>query len=154
MQGHSSTTEYGMFRVLRVVWNGFFFKILFIYFWLHYCFLCAFSSFSEWGLLSSCGSQASHCGGFSYRRAWALIASQHVGSSCTRDQTVYRGPTALAGGFLTTEPPGKSPRMVPFIHLFVYSCWIHSQLFKLVSDHEGLRYGLLDTSLVVIWKIA
>ena len=103
-----------------------------------YCFLCAFSSFSEWGLLSSCGSQASHCGGFSYRRAWALIASQHVGSSCTRDQTVYRGPTALAGGFLTTEPPGKSPRMVPFIHLFVYSCWIHSQLFKLVSDHEGL----------------
>ena len=25
----------------------------------------AFSSCSEWGLLSSCGTRASHCGGFS-----------------------------------------------------------------------------------------
>ena len=31
-----------------------------------------FSSCSKWGLLSSCGAQASHCGGFSCCRAWAL----------------------------------------------------------------------------------
>jgi len=81
------------------------------------------------------------------------------GSNCLTACGIFldQGPNcvpALAGGFLTIEPPGKSPRMVLFIHLFVYSCWIHSQLFKLVSDHEGLRDGLLDTNLVVIWKIA
>ena len=32
----------------------------------------AFSSCGEWGLLSSCGGQASHCGGFFYCRTWAL----------------------------------------------------------------------------------
>ena len=30
------------------------------------------SSHGEWGLLSSCGAQASHCGGFSGCRAGAL----------------------------------------------------------------------------------
>ena len=39
-----------------------------------------FSSCSEWGLLSSCGAQASHFRGFSYYRALAL---GHAGfSSC------------------------------------------------------------------------
>ena len=32
----------------------------------------AFSSSGEWGLLSSCGALASHCGGFSCCRAWTL----------------------------------------------------------------------------------
>ena len=32
----------------------------------------AFSSCGEQGLLSSCGMLASHCGGVSYCRAWAL----------------------------------------------------------------------------------
>ena len=36
------------------------------------CCVGFFSSCSKWGLLSSCGAQASHCGGFSYYRAWAL----------------------------------------------------------------------------------
>ena len=31
-----------------------------------------FSSFGKQGLLSSCNAQASHCGGFSCCRAWAL----------------------------------------------------------------------------------
>ena len=34
-----------------------------------------------------------------------LVAQRHVESSRTRDQTVS---PALAGGFLTTRPPGKS----------------------------------------------
>ena len=36
-----------------------------------WCCVWAFPSCSEWGLLSSCGVQASHCGGFSCCRAWA-----------------------------------------------------------------------------------
>ena len=37
--------------------------------------LCtAFSSCGEWGLLSSCGTRASHCGGFSCHGAWVLGA--------------------------------------------------------------------------------
>ena len=34
------------------------------------CYAQPFSRGSKWGLLSSCGAQASHCGGFSYRGAW------------------------------------------------------------------------------------
>ena len=35
-------------------------------------YLQIFSSYGEQGLLSSCGAQASPCGGFSRCRAWAL----------------------------------------------------------------------------------
>ena len=74
------------------------------------CFcVLAFSSCGEWGLLSSSGVQASHCGGFSCckhglqahrlqqfqlmgSRVWAqqlgctgLVAPRYVGSSSTRD---------------------------------------------------------------------
>ena len=38
----------------------------------------AFSSYGEWGLLSGCSAQASHCGGFSCRGARAL---EHTGFS-------------------------------------------------------------------------
>ena len=38
----------------------------------------AFSSCGEWGLLSGCSEQASHCGGFSCRGTWAL---EHTGFS-------------------------------------------------------------------------
>ena len=36
------------------------------------CCAQTFSSFVKWGPLSSCGAQASHCGGFSFRGAQAL----------------------------------------------------------------------------------
>ena len=90
----------------------------------------AFSSCSEQGLLSSCGAWASHCSGFSCCRAWVL---RHAGfSSCSMwalgcglsscDTWAYLphgmwnipGPgikpmsSALAGRFVTTEPPEKS----------------------------------------------
>ena len=46
-----------------------------------YCHVGDFSSCSDWGLLSSCGMQASHCGGFSCCRARPL---RHAGfSSCS-----------------------------------------------------------------------
>ena len=72
-----------------------------------HCYARAFSSWGKWGLLSSCGAQASYCSSFSCCRAqplgragfsscgtqaqWlsymGLAAPRHVGSSQTRDQT-------------------------------------------------------------------
>ena len=56
------------------------------------CCFRASSSFSYWGLLSSCGVQASCDGGFSYWGPWALghvglVALWNVESSWTRDGT-------------------------------------------------------------------
>ena len=85
-------------RILR----GGFFKFLFIYLSLATPGLCccawAFSSCGGQGLLSSCGTRASHCGGFSCCRAQAqghrlqpwrtcFIAPWQKESSQTRDQT-------------------------------------------------------------------
>ena len=49
-----------------------------------HCCAWAIPSCGEWGLLSSCGTQASHCGGFSCCEAQALGArARHMGfSSC------------------------------------------------------------------------
>ena len=43
-----------------------------------HCCKGTFSSCSEWGLLSSCGAWASHCGGFS----WGAQARRMGFSSC------------------------------------------------------------------------
>ena len=71
------------------------------------CCTKAFSGYSKWGLLSNGSARASHCAGFSCCRAWALgclgfskwgvwdqqlwctslVATWHVKSSQTRDQT-------------------------------------------------------------------
>ena len=74
----------------------------------------------------SCGAWASHCGGFSCCRAWAL---GHKLSSCgtgaklllcmwdlPRPRIKPMSP-ALTGGFFTIEPPGKTPKMI-HINLF------------------------------------
>ena len=68
----------------------------------------AFSSCGELGLLSSHGGRASHCSGFSCCRACSFVL-RHVESSQTRDRT--RVP-ALAGGFLSIVPLGKSQSLV------------------------------------------
>ena len=81
------------------------------------CFAPRLSGCGERGLLSGCSAHAPHCGGFSCCRAqapgaWAsvaglheLVALQHVESSRIRDHTMS---PALAGGFLSTGPPGRS----------------------------------------------
>ena len=63
-----------------------------------HCYTGFFSSPSEWRLLSGCGSQVSHCSGFSCCGAqalghmasvvvvWGLVALWHVWSSWTKDQ--------------------------------------------------------------------
>ena len=99
------------------------------------CCARAFSSCGERGLLC-CGAQASHCNGFTCwgaraLGAWASVvvtrglsscgsqALEHRLSSCGAWAQLLRGmwdlpgpglepvSPALAGGFLTTEPPGK-----------------------------------------------
>ena len=91
--------------------------------------LCtAFSSCGDQGATLCCDMRASHCGGFSLQStgsrrvgfsscgSWApdaqaqqlwltgLVAPRHVGSSRPGLEPVS---PALAGGFLTTAPPGK-----------------------------------------------
>ena len=102
-----------------------FFKIyLFIYFWLRLVFVAAhgLSLAAASGGYSLCGARASHCGGFSCCRAralgvWASVVVarglQSAGSVVVAHKLSCSGPglehvsPALAGGFLTTAPPGK-----------------------------------------------
>ena len=81
------------------------------------CFRRAFSSGRDQELLSSCGAQASRCGGFSCCGAPALGARASAvvahGLSCSEACGDLPGSgikpmcPALAGGFLTSGPPGK-----------------------------------------------
>ena len=101
---------------------------MFIYLFLAALGLCccawAFSSCGERGY-SLLQVQASHCGGFSCCRAWALgarasVVVAHGLSSCGARALLLRGmwdlpgpgikpmSPALAGRFLITAPPGKS----------------------------------------------
>ena len=76
------------------------------YFWQYWlCWAQAFSSCREWGLLSSCG-------GFSCCRARAserrLSSWQLTGTWNLPGPGIKPMSPALADGFLTTGPPGKS----------------------------------------------
>jgi len=65
-------------RTERIFFTSFLFKLIFkiyllIFVWAGSSLLCElFSSCSTWGLLSSCGAQASHCNGFFFYNKWAL----------------------------------------------------------------------------------
>ena len=106
------------------------------------CHTWAFSSYGEWGLLSTCDAWASHCSGFSCWEAWALgCAGFSTWNTWALDRGSFNsyGPWAsllqsmwdlpgpgikpvsptLAGGFLTTGPPGKSK--TSFFFFFLYS---------------------------------
>ena len=86
-------------------------KIVFIYFWLHCIFVasCGLSPVMASGGYCRCGEWAARCSSLSCGpRALGpsgLGVPWHVGSS--RPGTERTSP-ALAGGFLTTRPPGKS----------------------------------------------
>ena len=83
-----------------------------------FCYAQAFSSCSEWGLLSSCGAQASRsgfsscgaralgCVGFSSCGAWPWLPLSTWNLPGPRIKPMD---PALAGRFLTTGLPGKSP---------------------------------------------
>ena len=124
------------------------------------CCAWTFSSCGKWWLLC-CSARASHCGGFSCCGARALgvrasVVVAHGLSSCgsralerrlsscgTRAQLLdgmwdlpRRGlePAfpALAGGFLTTVPPGKS-RDSSFLILDLYAQILRNCLFSLFT---------------------
>ena len=84
-----------------------------------------------------CGAQASHCGGFSCCRTWAL---GHASSRAQAQQLVAHGlsrsaacgifpaglkPVSpeLPGGFLTTAPPGKPRRGYSSLRCVGFSLW-------------------------------
>ena len=115
---------------LRKFQGEVFFKKTFIYFWMPWVFVALlrlFSSCSERGLPSSCGTVASHCNGFSCCRArtlgplgfssygtWAqqlLLSEQQGQLTCSMWDLPRSGiePVSLAlkGGFFTTGPPEK-----------------------------------------------
>ena len=101
--------------------------ILFIYFWLRWVFIAvrglSLVAVSRCYSLR-CSARAFHCGGFSCCRSWALGVWASVVVACGLSSCGSRasllcsmwdrpGPglepmsPALAGGFLTTVPPGK-----------------------------------------------
>ena len=104
-----------------------------------HCCARAFSSYSEQGLLSNCGAWACHCSGFtgcraqalecmgfSSRDTWALgygsvVVVHRLSSPTAHGIFLGQGLTlltpALAGGFLTTGPPGKSLKYFDVIYL-------------------------------------
>ena len=117
----------------------FFFNNFFIYLWLHgtHCGTQAVSNCGEQGRLFVAGVRASHRGGFSCCRAWAVGTRVSVaaalelgtrclqaprsmglvdvvpGLSCSAAQGILpdqglNPSAAWAGGFLPTVPPGKS----------------------------------------------
>ena len=118
------------------------------------------------GATLHCSARASHCSGFSCCGARALdmwvsvvvacglssYGSQTLEqrlSSCGAQAQLFRGmwdlpgprleavSPALAGGFLTTAPPGKSPRyfMIEFLNVKNISFWS----LKLFSEHSRKR---------------
>ena len=130
------------------------------------CCARAFSSCGERGLLFRCGSRASHCSGFSCcgaraPGAWAPVVVARGLSSCgsqalerrlsscgswaelLRGMRYLPGPglepvsPALAGGFLTTAPPGK-----PWENVFYVS--VPRCLWPSDAILGGLMVSVLD----------
>ena len=110
-----------------------------------------FSSFSKWGLLSSCDVQASHCCGLSCCRAQAL---GHAGfSSWAIQAELLQGrqglphgpgirpvPPALASGFLTFDhqaSPSPSFLLLLLCDLFSFQCPSPLLLFLLPYANKG-----------------
>ena len=123
-------------------------------------FLCeqAFSSCNEWELLSSCGACASHFGGFSGCRAWALGHTGSVvvphGLNCPMvlwnplRQGIEPVSPALAGGFPTTGPLGKSPSVFIVCPRYpgAHTCLsLHTWPSLLAPGH-----GSLDSPMLII----
>ena len=105
------------------------------------CCVQAFSSCGKRGLLfvAVCGLQQLWCMGSvvvwlagsraQAQQLWHMgfVALWHVGSSWTRDRTMS---PALAGGFLTTAPTGKSPHHILIICLCLCYFLLESKFLK------------------------
>ena len=94
-----------------------------------------FSLVAASGATLRCGARASHCGGLSFCGTQIIEPGSVVvahGPSCIHGMLNLPGPgvepvsPALAGGFLSTAPPGKSlPHHLKFsffTYLVIYGC--------------------------------
>ena len=132
-------------------------SILLIYVWLYWVFVAAWALLYLW----RAGTGAPRCSGFSCCRAWALgtqassvaapgLPSTGCGTRASLPHGMWELPgsgfesesLALAGGFFTTEPPGK-PRN---------SSWRPTVLHytDLEAGHTKLKQGM-DSALVTLW---
>ena len=119
--------------------STFFFKL-----WLCWVFVTvqAFSSCCEWGVTLCCGVWASHCSGFSCLEY--VFSSRGLQAQLLCGMWSLPGPgikpmcPALADGFLSTVPPGKSQNGLHFVGLHFVSLF-HSLLlvnFLLSGNHQ------------------
>ena len=124
----------------------------------HICLCCCtqtWSSFSKWGLLSSCGAWASHCGGFSSFKAWAsvvvvdgLLSTGFIRcGACSLWNPPRPGiepmSPALVGRFLTSRTPGKCH--LHFLnHRITISCVWKVLLYHLLERSIPLSYHSPD----------
>ena len=126
-----------------------------------------------------CGAGTSHCGGFSCCGAWALGAQasvvaacglsscgsralEHRRSSCgTQAQLLcglwdLPGPglkpvsPALAGGFLTTEPPGKALHM---LHLLIFLCCPLGNSLRSIFQFMNSLSNSVQTTILLISEV-
>ena len=118
------------------------------------------------GATLHCGARASHCGGFSCCGARALGARASVVmarglSSCGTRAKLLCGmwdlpgqgmkpvSPALAGGFLTTAPPGKSPVLYFYAHFLL----LKTYMFRKKIPRYFLLFPNITTLGIVSWEI-
>ena len=159
--------------ILRLCSSYFKITISFLSFFLAvlglHCFARTFSSYGNWGLLSSDGAWASHSNSFSFCRAQALghtgfgsccLWAQQlwfVGSRAQAQQLLCKGlaalqhvgssrtsnrthAPALADVFLSTVPPEKSQFSFLFMSMLYYVC--HMQFQGIYFKCQDLGYEL------------
>ena len=86
-------------------------------------------------LLSGCGAQASHCGGFSL--------AGHVGSGVVAPGLESTGSTAVAHGLSHSAACGVFP------HQGLNTCLLHLQVYSLPVSHEGSPEVFLNEVLYI-----
>ena len=132
---------YFLFHLFQGIFNFFnlFFRVLFVYFLATLGLNCCARAFSTCSKLCSCHAQASYLRGFSCYGVQTL--GQAGFGSCGAWAQLYHGmcnlsgpgiePTSpeLAGGLLTTVPPGKSSRYFLLSLLISYfTPWLFSSM--------------------------
>ena len=136
----------------------FIYLLLFLAVWLGLrCCMWTFLQLRRAEAILCCGARASHRGGFSCCGAWALgmqasvvaargsVVVAHGLSSCGTQAQLLHGmwdlpragiepvSPALAGGFLTTAPPGKSHRYFLCSSFFIFQIF-HSEFVMIIRN--------------------